>query len=68
MKINPKHISVSIYSIDGETKALVQMKLPHIKIKIDPSGLMNKEMKDSLQNAMCDALAKWELDVQEPGE
>jgi len=65
MKVNPTDVAVSIYRIDGKTKALIQLELPEVCIARDSNGLIVDAVKVALQHAMRDAIYKWELDVQD---
>lgn len=65
MKVKPAEASVSIYRINGITKASINIAFPDVAIERDVNGVINTVVKARLEAAMRAALLEWELDVQD---
>jgi len=62
--MNPAHVDVSVYMINGRLKAQISLNLGDLTIERHASGQLKEEARRALEKAMEESLSKWELNVQ----
>lgn len=61
--MKPTNISISLYIIDGQPKAIIQLTLPNMVLEKDEYGLTSEAARQALRKAMNDAISEWEFNV-----
>lgn len=63
--MKPSDVAVTVYMLDGVIKFHAQVGLKGMKIKRKNNGMgmMDEEVKKSLQDALTEAIRNWEIGV-----